>query len=117
MPEKMRPLSEEGEAKIINTLVEEVRTNFGVRVIRNLDLAREGGRVQPEYKYVIIGASNADRVGDIMKELGEDVLKITKGGVETVQERGGGDAGTDGREGPGRKDRHPLRHGQWGLLC
>jgi hypothetical protein len=80
MPEKMRLLSVEGEARIINTLVEEVRTNFGVRVSRNLDLAREGGRVQPEYKYVIIGASNADRVGDIMKELGKDVLKITKGG-------------------------------------
>ncbi len=47
MPEKMRPLREEGEAKIINTLVEEIRTNFGVRVSRNLDLAREGGRVQP----------------------------------------------------------------------
>ncbi len=46
---------------IINTLVEEIRTIFGVRVSRNLDLAREGGRVQPEYKYVIIGASNADR--------------------------------------------------------
>jgi hypothetical protein len=49
-------------------------------VSKNLDLAREGGRVQPEYKYVVIGASNADRVGDIMRELGKDVLKITKGG-------------------------------------
>ncbi len=80
MQEKMRPLSEEGERRIVTTLVDELRINFGVRVSQSLDMAREGGKVQPEYKYAVLGASNADRVGDVIKEMGKDVLKITKGG-------------------------------------
>jgi hypothetical protein len=32
------------------------------------------------FKYAVIDASNADRVGDILKESGKDVVKLTKGG-------------------------------------
>ncbi len=80
MPERMLPLSEEGERMIVETLVDELRTNFGVRVSSQLGMLREGGKVQPTFKYVVIGASNADRVGDILKASGKDVIKVTKGG-------------------------------------
>ncbi len=80
MPERMLPLSEEGERMIVETLVEELRTNFGVRVSSQLGMVREGGKAQPTHKYVVIGASNADRVADILKASSKDVIKVTKGG-------------------------------------
>jgi hypothetical protein len=42
MPERMLPLTEAGERTIVETLVEELRTNFGVRVISSIGMAREG---------------------------------------------------------------------------
>ncbi len=63
MPERMLPLSEEEERMIVETLVEELRVNFGVRVSNSLIMTREGGNVQPTFKYAVIGGSTADRVG------------------------------------------------------
>jgi hypothetical protein len=80
MPERMKPLSQEGEKIIVDTLVEELRQNFGVRVSSRLILSREGGEGRPVTKYVVMGGSNADRVGDMLEERGKDVIKLTKGG-------------------------------------
>jgi hypothetical protein len=43
MPERMKPLSEEGEQAVLNQLWGELRQNFGIRVSGNLDYSREGG--------------------------------------------------------------------------
>jgi hypothetical protein len=42
IPERMLPLTEAGERTIVETLVEELRTNFGVRVSSSIGMAREG---------------------------------------------------------------------------
>ena len=80
MPERMLPITSTGEQNICDTLVLELRTNFGVRVSSKLQYSREGGREVPVYKYAVIGGSNADRVGDVLKEMGKDVVKVTKKG-------------------------------------
>ncbi len=46
IPERMLPLTEAGERTIVETL-EELHTNFGVRVSSSIGMAREGGKVQP----------------------------------------------------------------------
>ncbi len=51
----------------METLVEELHTKFGVRVCISIGMAREGDKVQPTFKYAVIGDSNSDRVGDILK--------------------------------------------------
>ncbi len=51
MPARMRPLSPEGEKAIIETLVEDLRHNFGVRVSSRLLLSREGGEGKPATKF------------------------------------------------------------------
>ncbi len=43
MPERMKPLSEEGERCVLDLLMDELRVNFGVRVSGSLDYSREGG--------------------------------------------------------------------------
>jgi hypothetical protein len=80
MPERMKPLSEEGERSVLDHLMDELRVNFGVRVSGSLDYSREGGAVQTVYKYAVLGGSNADRLGDAMTALGKDVIKLTKSG-------------------------------------
>ena len=80
MPERMKPLSEEGEQAVLNQLWGELRQNFGVRVSGNLDYSREGGEEKPVYKYAVLGGSNADRLGDAMVAMGKDVVKVTKSG-------------------------------------
>jgi hypothetical protein len=80
MPARMKPLSQEGEKAIVDTLVEELRYNFGVRVSSKLQLSREGRDGKPVTKYAVMGRSNADRVGDVLEERGKDVIKLTKGG-------------------------------------
>ncbi len=59
MPERMLPLTEAGERTLVETLVEVLHTNFGVRVSSSIGMAREGGKVQPMFKYAMIGASVA----------------------------------------------------------
>ena len=80
MPERMLPLTVEGEKVIIGSLLEELKTNFGVRTSKNIEFSREGTVERPVYKYAVIGGSNADRIGDVLKEMGKDVVKVTKSG-------------------------------------
>jgi hypothetical protein len=48
MPERMLPLTVEGEQVILGTLTEELRRNFGVKVSGRLEMKREGkGRRSP----------------------------------------------------------------------
>ncbi len=60
-----------GGKGLVDTLVEELRHNFGVRVSNRLLLSREGGEGKPVSKYVVMGGSNADRVGDMLEEGGQ----------------------------------------------
>jgi hypothetical protein len=80
MPERMLPLTEEGERVIIESLVGELKDNFGVRISRCLQFSRAGTVEQPVHKYAVIGGSNADRIGDVLKDMKKDVVKITKSG-------------------------------------
>jgi hypothetical protein len=45
-----------------------------------LDHSRVGGVAQVVYKYAVLGGSNADRLGDAMKVMGKDVVKVTRSG-------------------------------------
>jgi hypothetical protein len=80
MPERMKPLSEEGEKAVLDQLWLELRQNFGIRVSGNLDHSRAGGEEKPVFKYAVLGGSNADRLGDAMVAMGKDVVKVTKSG-------------------------------------
>jgi hypothetical protein len=71
MPARMKPLSPEGEKVIVDTLVEELCQNFGVRVSNRLMMSRDRGEGRPATKYVVMGGSNADRVGDMLEERGK----------------------------------------------
>jgi hypothetical protein len=114
MPERMKPLSEEGEKVVLDQLREELRQNFGVRVSGSLDHSRVGDVVKPVYKYAVLGGSNADRLGDAMIAMGKDVGDEVR--MEAVQEGSGGDAADAGGEGPGGQDCHPVWDGQWSVL-
>jgi hypothetical protein len=46
--------------------------------------SREGRVEQPVYKYAVIGGSNADRVGDVLKEMGR--MRPSKQGVLDILE-------------------------------
>ncbi len=111
MPARMKPLSQEGEKAIIDTLVEELGYNFGVRVSSKLQLSREGGDGKPVTKYTVMGGSNADRVGDVLEERGKDVIKLTKGGWRAFQTGGAGHVGDDGEGEAGGESHHPIRNG------
>jgi hypothetical protein len=80
MPERMLPLTVEGEQIILGTLTEELRRNFGVKVSGRLEMERGEGKEKPVYKYAVLGASNADRLGDVLVGMKKDVVKVTKGG-------------------------------------
>ena len=80
MPERMLPLTVEGEQVILVTLTGELRRNFGVKVSGRLEMERGEGKEKPVYRYAVLGASNADRIGDVLEGLKKDVVKITKGG-------------------------------------
>jgi hypothetical protein len=80
MPERVGPLSSEGEAAIVGQLVGELRSSFGVRVSQRLVLDRE--KVEPvvENEYVVWGSSNGGRLADVMVKMGFKVVKVTEGG-------------------------------------
>jgi hypothetical protein len=80
MPARATPLTEAGEGEIVETLVEELRTNFGVRVSENIDQDRSVTVVVQTTRYVMLGGSNCDRLGDVLKAMGKRVVKITAGG-------------------------------------
>jgi hypothetical protein len=115
MPERMLPLTEAGERTLVETLVEELHTNFGVRVSSSIGMTREGGKVQPMFKYAVIGASNADRVGVTEGEW-QGCGQVDKRRAAPIHEGSGRDGGEDDGGGPGGKSGNPLWHGQWRLL-
>ncbi len=53
MPERVSPLSCEGEAAIVGQLVGELRSSFGVRVSQKLVLDREKVEAVVENEYVV----------------------------------------------------------------
>jgi hypothetical protein len=80
MPERMEPITEEDEALIINTMVAEIRTNYGVRVSSQLESGRDKMDKNVLTEVVCIGGSNAERLGDVLEKMGVNVVKITKKG-------------------------------------
>jgi len=80
MPERMGPITEEDEAEIIASLVRELRHNYGVRVSDKLEGSREKVSQSSTSEIVCLGGSNADRLGDVLAQLGYSVVKITKAG-------------------------------------
>jgi hypothetical protein len=80
MPERMGPITEEDEAEIIASLVRELRYNYGVRVSEKLEGSREKVSQSNTSEIVCLGGSNADRLGDVLAQLGYRVVKITKAG-------------------------------------
>ena len=80
MPERVSPLSSEGEAAIVGQLVGELRSSFGVRVSQRLVLDREKVEAVVENEYVTWGSSNGGRLADVMTKMGFKVVKVTEGG-------------------------------------
>jgi hypothetical protein len=80
MPERVGPLSSEGEAAIVGQLVGELRSSFGVRVSQRLGLDREKVEAVVENEYVVWGSSNGGRLADVMVKMGFKVVKVTEGG-------------------------------------
>ena len=80
MPERVGPLSREGEAAIVGQLVGELRSSFGVRVSQRLVMDRENVEAVVENEYVVWGSSNGGRLADVMVKMGFKVVKVTEGG-------------------------------------
>jgi hypothetical protein len=80
MPERVGPLSSEGEAAIVGQLVGELRSSFGVRVSQRLVMDRENVEAVVENEYVVWGSSNGGRLADVMVKMGFKVVKVTEGG-------------------------------------
>jgi hypothetical protein len=81
MPARAAPMTEVGEGQIVETLIGELKVNFGVKVSGNIILDREGEEVVvASTVYVMLGGSNCDRLGDTLAAMGKEVLKVTKGG-------------------------------------
>jgi hypothetical protein len=77
MPARAAPLTEAGEGEIVGTLIEELRINFGVRVSESIDQDRSVTVVVQTTMYVMLGGSNCDRLGDVLKAMGKRVVKLT----------------------------------------
>jgi hypothetical protein len=57
MPKRMLPLTEEGERVIIESLVGELKDNFGVRISRCLQFSRAGTVEQPVHNMLLLEAA------------------------------------------------------------
>jgi hypothetical protein len=80
MPERVTPLSSEGESAIVGQLVSELRSSLGVRVSGKLILDREQVEAVVENEYEIWGSINGGRLADVMAKMGFKVVKVTSGG-------------------------------------
>jgi hypothetical protein len=80
MPERMGPITEEDETEILTMLVQELRNNYGVRVSDKWEGGRDKQGKNDTSEIVCIGGSNADRLGDVLAQMGVNVTKITKAG-------------------------------------
>jgi hypothetical protein len=95
MPARAGMLTEAGEAAVVEQLITDLKTNFGVRISLNLVLDRSaGGEAEVvSTSYVMLGGSNCDRLGDTLQAMGKRVFKVTQSGwrptrqaVETMVE-------------------------------
>jgi hypothetical protein len=68
MPARAAPLT---EAAVVEQLITDLKTNFGVRVNYNIMLDRScGGEVEVATKsFVLLGGSNSDRLGDTLQAM------------------------------------------------
>jgi hypothetical protein len=100
MPARAGPMTEVGEAMIVEQLITELRMNFGLRLSINIILDRSvgGEEVVAATTYVMLGGSNCDRLGDTLQAMGKNVIKVTQSGwrptrqavetmVETIKEK------------------------------
>jgi len=84
---------------IVEQLVTDLKTNFGLRLSFNIIMDRSvGGEVVvATTTYVMLGGSNCDRLGDTLQAMGKRVMKVTQSGwrptrqavetmVETIRE-------------------------------
>ncbi len=93
-PIQVAPLSEKGEKEILDSLVRELQVNFGAKISNNLAMDRSAAGLGKSLKYIIIGGSNGDRLGDVLMKMGREVTKVTspgwrpnKAGVTAVAEK------------------------------
>jgi hypothetical protein len=98
MPARAAPLSPEGEGRIMERLVEDLRRNFGVRVSENLCMDRSVAVQTSATVYRMLGGSHCDRLGDTLAAMGKTVVKLTQSGwrptrqnVENMVEKLGGE--------------------------
>jgi hypothetical protein len=77
-PARATPLSPEGEGRIMERLVEDLRRNFGVRVSENLCIDRCVAVQASAIVYRMLGGSHCDRLGDTLAAMGKKVVKLTQ---------------------------------------
>jgi len=81
MPERVKPFMEDTEGLMVEALVSELRTNFGVRNLsENICLDRSKEVEGEKVEYVVWGGSNAGKLAKVMRTLGKEVQKVTEGG-------------------------------------
>jgi hypothetical protein len=79
-PIQVAPLSEKGEKEVLDSLVRELQVNFGAKISNNLAMDRSAAGLGKSLKYIIIGGSNGDRLGDVLMKMGREVTKVTSSG-------------------------------------
>ncbi len=67
-------------------LIENLRTNFGARVSDNICQDRTVAVEVKTMRYVMLGGSYCDRLGDVMKAMGKNAIKITAGGWRATRQ-------------------------------
>ncbi len=73
-------MEEEDEAEVLAMLVTELRNCYGVRVSGKLEGSRDKPDTSSLSEVVCLGGSYAVRLGDVLMEMGLNVVKITKPG-------------------------------------
>jgi hypothetical protein len=93
-PEYVAPLSEDSEKIILTSLMLELRENFGVKISSNLNMSRNRTGGRNARRYLMVGGSNAGRLGDVLEAMGRKVDKAcikgwrpTKTGVKEMVEQ------------------------------
>jgi hypothetical protein len=93
-PVLVAPLSDVSEMEILQSLFRELRVNFGARISMCLIVSRGGAAMGKKWEYLMIGASNCGRLGDVLAKMGRKVTKVTspgwrpsRKGVEDVVEK------------------------------
>ena len=77
--ERVRPLPEESERKIVAAMVSDLE-GLKVKVSHCIDCSRETGGGGAAKKYVVIGGSNGRKTAEALVRQGREVMTITEGG-------------------------------------